>query len=316
MKKDYYKILGIDQNATQEEIKRAYRKLSYEHNPEFNSNPESVLIFDEIAEAYDILSNQKKKANYDGVTDKNFEKVVSNMSLNDVLDEIVKTPPAKKQGKSSSNFVGFTVSAQSTPKQPKKQGDTDVNLSKYDIHGDVYITQEEVEKGARRDIDLQKKGSLDTRTVEVFIPSGTQNGERVKVPHEGHDSPFGERGDLWLTVHVEAEEAKEEGFSSGTSPKNKPSEKGVDFETKISLPYSVFCLGGEIGVETPQGFSQLPIPPLSKHGTVLTFKDMGYSPQTGTGPIGSLKLHLQLLFPEALNENHKKALEELRKCGL
>jgi curved DNA-binding protein len=323
-KKDYYKILGITKEATPEQIKKAYKKLAFDHHPDYNKDPNSHKIFDELAEAYDTLSNPISRAKYDeyGISadssksDNIYERFSAQYQLEDLLNEIGKTESHPKKQEShptkphhtqdNSHMVGFNINASTPPK--KAQGVAPVDLSKYDVTSDIFITKEEAALGTTRQLDISRRGSFETHTVDVFIPSGSKRGDRIKVPHAGAESPFGERGHLWLSVKIEEE----------TEPIERKEEKGNDFETKIQLPYSLFCLGGEIRVETPQGFITLPIESGASPDKTITVKGKGYLPQQGQGEPGDLKLRLLLLTYEAKNltPEQKRILEEARKVGL
>lgn len=168
--KDPYKILGVDRNATDDEIKKSYRKLAKEYHPDKSSGNEEK--FKEIADAYDILTNPKKKAQMDGNPFANFEEAF--------FEDFI-----KNSGGNFGNFSGFS-------------GRSGFNTKGQNITAQIHITLEQAYYGCNKEI------RLGTKTVSVDIKPGIKPGQRMRLKGLGQRGMTEElNGDLILTIHVQ-----------------------------------------------------------------------------------------------------------------
>lgn len=183
MAKDYYKILGVSKSASSEEIKRAYRKLALKYHPDQNKDHHDGERFKEINEAYQVLSNPQKKAQYD-----QFGTIGSDAGFN--------------WGSEGADFRDFSRGFSS---QGGSTSGWDFGDIFEDFLGGVFSqVQSEVEISFTSAIlgDTLNLRTSQGETISFRIPPGTQNGQTFKFPGKGMATRRGRRGDLLLTVKI------------------------------------------------------------------------------------------------------------------
>jgi len=321
-KKDYYEILGIKRDASEKEIKQAYRRLARKYHPDVNPADKSTEgKFKEINEAYEVLSDKESRKKYDKYGDKwqyadQFEQAryqqapswgfggssgqtsyeFSEGDLGSIFDELFR-------GKHSRTYTRRT--------QPRRGRD---------IETPVEVTLEEAYNGTKRTISLQTeepcsacggtgtiqnvpcatcRGSGTTtriKRIEVTIPVGVDNGSRVRIAGKGQPGYGGANGDLYLIISVKPHQAIER--------------RGNDLYMDVEVPLTVAMLGGEVQVPTLKGKLALKIPPETQNSRVFRLKGQGM-PKLGDSKRGDMMAKARVILPEKLNMQEKELFQKL-----
>jgi DnaJ-class molecular chaperone len=311
--KDYYKILGIPRNASEKDIKAAFRKLARKHHPDVNKNdPKAEARFKEINEANAVLSDPEKRRQYDalGPDWEGFRpgagagprpgagRVHVDFGGQDAagFSDFFRTIfgggfGARAGGGGGGGFEGVDVEemfGRARRAVPAAE----------DVEGEVELTLEEVLKGTTRGVRVgDTRGS---RTVEVKIPPGVREGSRVRAAGEGGGDGK-ERGDLYLRVHV--------------APHPFLERKGDDLQTNVTVPLTTAVLGGEVEVPTLEGPVGIKVPPGSRPGRILRLRGKGLPRLEARGERGDLLAAVGVDLPQNLTPREREIFEELRRSG-
>lgn len=304
----YYELLGVPRNASGEEIKKAFRKLAMQYHPDRNQgNKKSEEKFKEISEAYAVLSDPDKRRQYDQFGDTRFSQQRTNddyfrnydfssmfrdMGLGGLdFDSIF--GGGLGGGRSGRTKRGTTFSS------PNFQ-DFDEDDSSYDVEHEITVGFMDVYNGAERQVNLTLTTG-DKVSARIKIPSGVEEGQKLRLKGQGATSPSGKRGDVYLKVKV--------------LPHPSFTRNGFDIESDLDVPFSCLALGGSIDIPTPQGFKKTKIRAGMRSGIKMRLKGLGFKkPQNDTG---DLYVRLNAKVPEEhdLTENIKTALETLQSFG-
>ncbi|NIR30475.1 MAG: DnaJ domain-containing protein [Gammaproteobacteria bacterium] len=282
--KDYYNVMGISRDATQEEIKRAYRKLARRYHPDVSKEPDAEERFKEVGEAYEVLKDPQKRAAYDRLARGRRE------------GEEFRPPPDWDAGFEFSGG-GFTDAGTFSDFFESLFGRMrgfgrpygGLRMKGEDLYARVRISLEDAYHGTTRRVALQVPESdteghvtLRTRTLKVRIPPGVTEGQRIRLAGEGGPGVGGgPQGDLFLEVELE--------------PHRLFRTSGRD--VILSLPVAPWeaALGRTVTVPTLGGRVSLKIPPESQSGRRLRLKGRGLP---GTPP-GDQYVVLRLVIPRA-----------------
>ncbi len=292
MNKDYYKILGVSKNASEDEIKKAFRKLAHEYHPDKKGGNEAK--FKEVSEAYSVLGDKNKRAQYDSFG--------SNSSFSGGQNGFSGFGGANGFG--GFDFSGFTSNG---------QGFEDIDLSDIlgsmfggrrmrkgrDVQVDIELTFHESIFGVTRKISINSK-LVKQKEVSIVIPSGIEDGQAVRMSGLGETIENGQAGDLYVRVHV----------------KHHPNirKEGYNLVMDISIKLSDALLGTIKNVTTLDGEIELKIPTGTNSGTILRVKGKGV-PQ-GNNRRGDLYVRITVKLPEKLSKEAKKLIEDLKKEGI
>ncbi len=309
--KDYYKIMGVERDAKQDDIKRAYRKLARKYHPDVSKEKEAEAKFKEVGEAYEVLKDPEKRAAYD------------QLGANWQAGQDFHPPPNWDAGfefsgggyndadnAAFSDFFetlfgqGFG-SAQGGQRQGGYQGGFRKGFQARgeDHHAKVLIELEDSYQGAVREISLRTP-ELDSngriinkdRTLSVKIPKGVRQGQKIRLAGQGSPGMGGgETGDLYLEI-----EFKPHGMYRVESK-----------DVYLNLPVTPWeaALGASIKIPTPLGKLDLKIPPSSSGGRKLRLKGQGIP---GVPP-GDIYVTLQIALPAADSEIAKKLYREMEQ---
>lgn len=283
MSKSLYETLGIDSSASAEEIKRAYRKLARQYHPDINKEAGAEEKFKEINAAYEILSDEKKRAQYDQFGDSMFggqnfhdfarHQYSQNINLDDILSSIFGASGGFSAG--SGSFGGFG-------------GFGGMNL---DLTSKITIPFNTAILGGKQRVNLQHD------SFEVKIPAGIQSGETLRIKGRGR-SLQGQNGDLLLKVEV-AESSEYE-------------REGNDLTKSFDLPLKTALFGGKVAIPTLHKEITLKVPANTKNGQQFRVKELG-APHRKSGVKGDLYLRANVILPdiESLPASLKEALAQL-----
>ncbi|MCL4459312.1 MAG: DnaJ domain-containing protein [Chloroflexi bacterium] len=305
--KDYYQILGVSRNATDKEIRQAYRKLARKYHPDLNAGDKTAEArFKEVQEAYDVLSDPEKRAQYDrfgegwpyGETSRpgGFEWTFTDVGPQFDGFRFDFGRPGGATGDLGSIFerlfetVGHGRAAQDTMRRTQRG---------QDIEHHIEVTLEEAYQGTQRLIEVNVPGSSRPRRVEVKIPPGVQDGSRIRVAGEGYEGlAGGPRGDLYLIVSVKPHPLFER--------------KGNDLYSEVPIPLSQAILGGEVQVPTLKGKVALKIPAETQNGRTFRLAGLGMPRLQGTGK-GDLYVKVKVVLPTGLTPKERALFEELQR---
>jgi len=325
--KDYYSILGVNRNASEREMKQAYRKLARKYHPDVNPGDKSAEAkFKEINMAYEVLSNKEKRQKYDQFGDQW-----------QYADQFAKA------GRQQTPFWDFGRSG-GTTRVHFGGGDADSLLDELfrnfgtetsrrrprsrrgqDIEYPVEVTLEEAYNGGSRTLSLQASepcsgcggtGQIQNvpcsvcrgsgrvprlKRLEVKIPPGVKDGSRVRIAGKGGQGyGGGANGDLYLVISAK--------------PHRLFERRGDDLYVEVAVPLVVAVLGGEVQVPTLKGKLALKIPPETQNGRIFRLAGQGM-PHLGNSSRGDLLAKANITLPTKLSSEEKelfKRLNELR----
>lgn len=297
MPKNYYDILGVDKSASQDDVKKAFRKLAHKYHPDKQGG--DAAKFKEASEAYSVLSDDKKRADYD-----RFGRTASQQTAGN---------GAGFDGFNANDFGGFDFSGFGGQAESFDLGDifnqffggaatrgrrTRTPRGR-DISVDVELSFSESIFGTERKI-LLTKVSNKQEEISFKIPAGIENGEMIRMTGNGEAIQGGIPGDLYIKMHVK------------THPIFR--KEGYNLVTDLSLKLSTALLGGEYNLETLDGKITVVIPASIAHGEILRVKNKGVP--TGQGRRGDILIHISVQLPTKLSKSAKNLIEELKKEGL
>ena len=302
--KDYYKILGVDRKASENEIKRAYRKLALKLHPDKNPGDKvAENRFKEINEAYEVLGDPEKRAKYDrlGASYKNWERMGGQPGNFDWSQWMGGGAPGGvhvEVGDIGDLFGGFSdfFNAIFGGAPRHSQGFSGAGRGRgRDIEQQVNISLAEAYTGTTR--TFRRNG----RNLEVKIPPGAKTGTKVRFSQQGEAGSH-QAGDLYLVVHVE--------------PDSRFKRTGDDLHVDFKVDLYSAILGGEARVPTLTGDVVLSIPPESKPGQTFRMKGRGMPKLRNPSVHGDLFAKLNITLPEKLSKRERdlfKELAQLRK---
>jgi len=323
--KNYYDILGVKKEASEKEIKQAYRRLARKYHPDVNPGDTSAESkFKEINEAYEILSDKDKRPKYDKYGDKwqyadQFEQAGRGQQgfyqdfgpgggsfqyegnigdMDSILEHL---------------FGGARTGGFHRRAQPRRG---------QDLESSVEVTLDEAYNGTSRTISLRVeepcsvcKGSgriqnlpcstcrgagviANAKRIEVKIPAGVHTGSRVRIAGKGQPGHGGgTSGDLYLKITV--------------SPHHTFERRGDNLHTTVDVPLTTAVLGGEVQVPTLKGKLELKIPAETQNGRVFRLSKQGM-PHLGKPEKGDLLARIAVILPTKLTDKEKELFRQLK----
>lgn len=290
MNKNLYDILGVSKSATPNEIKKAYRALARKYHPDVNKTKEAESKFKEINEAYEVLSDENKKAHYDRTGNVNFGsgdggfggfggfsgfKGGGNYSGGFDFEDILNAFGGKSKF-SSRGFEGYN-------------GFSDEDL---DIKSNIDIDFDFAIKGGKQDIIINKNQSLN-----VNFPAGLKSGEKIRLKGKGKQNQFGKAGDIILTINVK--------------PSDEYERIDDDLYKNVDIDLKTAFFGGKIEVLTPYKTVTATIPANLQSKKLIRIKNQGVKKRKSE-EYGDLYLKLNITLPDidTLDTKLQKALKE------
>ncbi|EAT99439.2 DnaJ family protein [Campylobacter curvus] len=292
MSESLYETLGVSKGATSDEIKKAYRRLARKYHPDINKDPGAEDKFKEINAAYEILSDEKKRAQYDQYGDsmfggQNFHDFAQGSAdmgdLNEILRNIFSGGFGGGGAKFSSGFGGGFEGFSSAGFGGFGAMDLDIN-AKVSIPFDVAIT------GGEHRINFNGE------SLKIKIPSGINDGEKLRIKGKGN-SANGRTGDLILSVSIE--------------PSDEYERDGDDLYKDVEIPLKTMMFGGKVAIHTFKKDVTIKIAENSKTGTKIRLKGYGVQNRK-SGIYGDLYLKARIKLPD-IHELDPKLVEILRE---
>jgi curved DNA-binding protein len=301
---DYYEILGVSRDASQQEIKKAFRKLARQYHPDANpGDPNTEEKFKQINEAHEVLSDPAKRARYNQLgssyrqwqqaggapggfdwsqwssgggprvyTSGNLDEIFGNMGgFSDFFNSVF------------GGGMGGSGDIFSSAGRRRARGQ--------DLTAPVKITLEEAYHGTTR--RLSKNGE----SVTVKIPRGARTGTRIRLSGRGGAGYGGEAGDLYLTVEMERHPIFER--------------RGDDLHRDLNIDLYTVVLGGEVSLTTLSGEVVLKIPPGTRPGQTIRLSGQGMPLLNKTDNHGDLYVKVQIVLPTDLTAEERELFERL-----
>ncbi len=286
MSKSLYQTLNVGENASQDEIKKSYRRLARQYHPDLNKTKEAEEKFKEINAAYEILSDEEKRRQYDQFGDnmfggQNFSDFARSRGPSEDLDDILSSIFGK--GGFSQRF------------SQNSQGFSGFNFSNF-AHEDLDMTTTLNVSVLDTLLGNKKQVSINNETFSLKIPIGVEEGEKIRVRNKGKTGRT-TRGDLLLQIHIEEDEMYRR-------------EKD-DITQIFDLPLKTALFGGKIEIATWHKTLTLTIPPNTKAMQKFRIKEKGIKNRK-TSHVGDLYLQARLILPktETLSNELKALLEK------
>ena len=289
--RDYYEVLGVKKNASDAELKKAYRKLAKKHHPDRNKGDKaSEEKFKDLNEAYAVLSDPEKRKQYDMFGADGFHK---RFSQEDIFRGADFSSIFSEMGFGGDIFDQMFSGGGAGQAQQPMQGQ--------DVETEITIPFEMAYHGGKQRVSLQTRGGK-RQSVEVSIPAGIESGKKLRLAGKGGNAPAGGLpGDLYLGVKIAAHPDFER--------------KGADLEYTAQIGLTDALLGVTITVPTMEQPKQLKVPAGSSPGARMRIKGFGF-PQINGGGKGELYVKLDVQFPATLTSKQQELIEKLRETGL
>lgn len=309
----YYELLGVNKNASSDEIKKAYRKMAMQYHPDRNpGNKAAEEKFKEMSEAYAVLSDQEKRRQYDMLGDARFTQqqgagFQEDMFRNMDFDSIFREMGFSGFGgfANGGRFGGFGKTSQQQQKTSSRRGgfrpEPEEDTSRYDIEHELEIGFMDAYNGSERYVSFSLSNGENIST-RIKVPAGIETGKKLRVRGHGRLAPNGQKGDLYLNVKV----------------MSHPDfvRKENDIEVEVKTPFSLLCLGGLLDVITPQGIKQIKIRSGMQNGIKVRMKGLGF-PIMGSHERGDLYaiLTVKVPSPDEITDLNRELFENLQKNG-
>jgi len=323
--KDYYKILGVDKNATLEEMKKKYRQLALKYHPDRNKgHKDAEEKFKSINEAYAVLSDPDKRKQYDMFGSAGFKQRYSQEDIfrgfdigdifkdfgfttEDIFSNLFGRRSGQKRGggfqysTGGDSFQGTGHDFRDIFGQGSPFGRAEAGPQRgTDLTAEIYISLEEAAKGVTREITTPRGGRRDVLTVK--IPPGISDGKKLRLSGKGDNAPTGgPPGDLFLVVRIQ------------DHPIFK--REGDDLHVEREIKLSEALLGTTIEVPTLlDGIRRIKVPPCTQSGAKLRLRGTGIPHLDGTGH-GDTYLFIKIKIPKTLTKRQRELVETLAKEG-
>jgi len=317
--KDYYKILGVGEKATKEDIKKAYRKLAMKYHPDKNpGDKQAEERFKEINEANEVLSDTEKRAKYDQLSSSyaswqqaggqpgafRWEDLFSNAASGGARTAHVDFGDLGDLfGGEGGGFSDFfrTFFSGGAAGQTRQGGATRRAASNFpqkprSYQQTVSISFYEAYHGTTRRLEV------DGKIREIKIPPGVKNGTKVRAAGAGPTNARGQKGDIYLVVQV--------------SPDPRFDRRGNDIYTRKVIDIFTALLGGKIKLETISGDVMLTIPAGTQPGQTFRLAGKGMPVLRKKKEFGDLFVKVNISLPKKLTKEQKQLIKKLKESGI
>lgn len=329
-KRDYYETLGVNKGADKDAIKRAYRKLAKKYHPDTNAgNPHAEEMFKDVTEAYNVLSDEKKRKLYDEFgfaglqegfseeaarqaaqggfggfgepfTHQEFHFENGSGDMDDIFSmfgDMFSHGGSNHSGWSTSGNSGFTGNSGSWS---NFSGDrSSAGRKGSDVMADLTISFDEAVFGCEKSISLQDPTTGKVSKLSIHIPAGIESGKTVRLKGQGNPGRNGgAAGDVLLKVNV--------------TPSREFERKGQNVYSTIRVPFTTAALGGKARVHTLYGDVECSIKAGTQGGSKIRLKGKGISSMKNPSVKGDQYVTVEISVPRRLTPRAKEALEEYR----
>jgi curved DNA-binding protein len=297
---DYYKILGISKTASEEEIKKAYRKLARKLHPDLNPNDkEANKKFQQINEANEVLSDPEKRKKYDQYGE--------NWANAEQFEKARQSGGGSHQpGPGENPFSGFGEETefgggrysdffeQMFGSGARNTNDRGTKFRGQDYQAELHLSLRDALKTHTQTLTVNEKN------IRITIPAGVEDGQVIRLKNHGAPGVHGgPNGDLYITFRIE--------------PDPVFKRVGADLYTTVNLDLYTAVLGGEIMVDTLDGKLKLKVNPETQNGTRTRLKGKGFPVYKQEAVSGDLYVTYQIAIPKNLTARQKELFSELSK---
>ncbi|MEE4355392.1 MAG: J domain-containing protein [Desulfococcaceae bacterium] len=298
---DYYKILGVSKNSSDEEIKKAYRKMAMKYHPDHaKGDKASEEKFKQISEAYAVLSDKEKRKQYDTFGSSGFhqrysqEDIFKGFDFSNIFNDLGLGEgfPFGNRGAFRFSFGGGSPYASRKKPHPVKGSD---------LVYEIPLTLKDITDGISKTISFQHKGKSENLTVR--IPKGMISGKKLRISGKGESGPYGgPPGDLYI--------------KSKLLPDPVFSSQEYDLYVTKEIKLTDALLGTGVSVTTLDGKDlNLNIPPGTKHKTKMRLSGKGLPHMQGEGR-GDLYVTIHVDMPSPLTKKQRELVKKMADSGL
>ncbi|MBY0482681.1 MAG: J domain-containing protein [Chitinophagaceae bacterium] len=292
---DYYEVLGIGKNATDDDIKKAYRKLARQYHPDLNpDNKEAKSKFQKINEANEVLSDPEKRKKYDQYGE-HWQHGEAYEQANRARKNSGNEAGQGFSGSySESDFSDFFASMFGN--EATGRGTAHVKFRGQDYQSELEIPLTEAFKSHQKTLHIHGKN------VRISIPAGIENGQVIKLKgYGGKGVNGGPDGDLYVTFHI---------------PNHSNFKRlANDLYTTVNLDLYTAILGGEITIDTLHGKVKLKIHPGISNGSKTRLKGKGFPVYKKEAEFGDLYVTYHIQMPQNLTDKQRELFRELQNLS-
>lgn len=301
--KDYYDILGVNKNASTDEIQRAYRRLARQFHPDINKQPDAEERFKEVNEAYQVLRDSKKRSLYDTYGDAWKAAEEGRTPPPNYNDMRFRTGPQWQEYSftgSGSDFLNDLFEQLFGGLQGRRGSTTGRSQGIWVVPGEdrearITLTIEEAAKGGHRSITLTDPYTGSAHTYEFNVPPGLLPGQRIRIQGLGGKGMGGAPdGDLYLTVNI--------------APHSYFKLDGKNLYVTIPVEPWQAALGKEVVVQTLTGSETIKLQPGTSSGRRIRLRGRGYPARSGPG---DMIAEVKIVIPENLSYEEREIYKKL-----
>ncbi len=299
---DYYKILGLEKNASADDIKKAYRKLARKYHPDMNPNDkEAEKKFKEINEANEVLSHPENRAKYDKYGEhwkhgEEYERAQQKQRQQQYSGNSGGASFSGAdfgEGEDFSDFFQSMFGGAGGGFGRSSRGSASGKFKGQDVSAELTLSLRDAAKTHQQTFDINAK------KVRITIPAGVYDGQQIKL--KGHGNPGvngGPNGDLYITFNI----AEDKDFKR----------EGDNLRTSVDIDLYAAVLGGDITIQTLDGSVNLKVKPETQNGTTVRLKGKGFPVYKQEGQSGDLYVTYNVKIPTNLTDRQKVLFQQLK----